>query len=180
MIHILDSNYSVRPLSMSDIDGPYPSWFQDQIVCKYNSHGKLFQDRAALESYISGILARGDVVWAIDHIADGHIGNLSLQSINWINRTAEFAILIGNKAHWGSGIAATASHVLIEHGFNKLNLNRVYCGTADINSGMKRLAAKLGMKKEGIRRQQLFLEGQYVDLVEFGLLKEEYSNAGHL
>lgn len=176
MIYRLDPNYYVRPLSLSDIHGPYPSWFLDQEVCRYNSHGKLFSSEAALTSYIDSTSTRGDLVWAICHNDDGHIGNIALQTINWINRTAEFAILMGNREHWGKGAASLAALQLLEHGFNKLNINRVFCGTAMTNIPMQKLAKKLGMKQEGIRRQHLFLEGQYVDLIEFGILKQEFIN----
>lgn len=180
MIYRLNSHYFVRPLSASDIQGAYPSWFNDQEVCRYNSHGKLFQSTPALESYIANISTRGDLVWAICHKEDGHIGNISLQAINWINRSAEFAIIMGEQAHWGKGAAKLASQRIIEHGFSKLNLNRIFCGTAETNKPMQKLAKKLGMIEEGRRRQHLFLEDNYVDLIEFGLLKQDHLNDRNL
>jgi [ribosomal protein S5]-alanine N-acetyltransferase len=40
---------------------------------------------------------------------------------------------------------------------------------------MEKLAAKLGFREEGRRREAHFKNGEYADLVEYGLLKSEFS-----
>ena len=40
---------------------------------------------------------------------------------------------------------------------------------------MQRLAHQLGMAEEGRRRKHLFLEGQWVDMLEYGILKSEFT-----
>ncbi len=174
MIYPLDDNYHVRPLAESDIEGPYPSWFEDQEVCKYNSHGKFFKNLDYFRSFHQGLNGEDQLVWAISHKTDGHIGNIGLQNISFINRNAELAILLGDRRHWGKGISFKASLKLLEHGFLKLNLSRIYCGTAATNARMKKLALSLGMIQEGCRRAHLYLEGEWVDAIEFGILKEEF------
>jgi RimJ/RimL family protein N-acetyltransferase len=39
---------------------------------------------------------------------------------------------------------------------------------------MKKLALKLGMKEEGTRRENLFLDGEWVDAIEYGILCPEF------
>jgi RimJ/RimL family protein N-acetyltransferase len=114
------------------------------------------------------------IVWAICHVQDGHIGNVALQNISLINQNAEFAIILGDRRHWGKGVGMLAGKAMLEHGFKKLNLHRIYCGTAATNAGMKKLALKLGMKEEGIRRENLFLDGEWVDAIEYGILRSEF------
>jgi len=118
------------------------------------------------------------IVWAICHEKDGHIGNVSLQALSMINRSAEFAILLGDRRHWNSGVGSLASSRLLDHGFRKLNLYRIYCGTAITNEGMSHLAVKLGMQQEGVRRSHLFLDDEWVDVVEYGILKDEFNAMG--
>ena len=108
MIYKLSTNYFVRPLAESDLNGSYPGWFEDQDVCRYNSHGKLFKTSACFKKFLDELNQQDRVVWAICHIEDGHIGNVSLQEISLINRTAEFAILLGDKRHWGKGVGLLA------------------------------------------------------------------------
>lgn len=174
MIYSLNDSYFVRAFQESDLSGPYRSWFDDQEVCTYNSHGKFPRTDAWFRAFYESLDAGDKVVWAICHVKDGHIGNISLQSLSIVDRNAEFAVLLGDKRHWGKGVGLLAGKKLLEHGFSKLNLERVYCGTAATNEGMKKLAAGLGMKEEGVRRKQLFLEGSFVDVVEYGILKEEF------
>jgi len=174
MIYCLSNEYSVRPLQECDLDGPYPGWFEDQEVCRYNSHGKFFKTRAYFREYVNALDREDRVVWAICHTEHGHIGNISLQGISFLNRTGEFAILLGDKRHWGRGVGLLAGRALLTHGFSKLNLKRIYCGTAASNDGMKKLALAMGMTLEGTLRKHLFIEGERVDVLQYGILREEF------
>ena len=174
MIYTLGDGYSVRPLQERDLDGPYPGWFEDQEVCKYNSHGKFAKNADWFRSFYQDLNREDRLVWAICHEKDGHIGNISLQGLSFVNRNAEFAILIGNSGHWGKTVGLQAGDAMLRHGFYKLNLERIYCGTAATNTGMQRLAIQLGMVQEGSRRRHLFLDGEWVDMLEYGVLREEF------
>lgn len=174
MIYSLGDGYSVRPLQERDLSGPYPGWFEDQEVCKYNSHGKFAKNADWFRSFYQDLNREDQLVWAICHDKDGHIGNISLQGISFVNRNAEFAILIGNRNHWGKAVGQRSGDALLRHGFFKLNLERIYCGTAATNVGMQKLATQLGMLQEGARRRHLFLDGEWVDILEYGVLREEF------
>ena len=175
MIYQLSEEYFVRTLRESDLDGPYMSWFEDQEVCAYNSHGKFFKTRDHFRNYITGQNGEDQVVWAICHQVDGHIGNISLQLISLINRNADFGVLIGDKRHWGKGVALQAGVKMLYHGFFKLNLKRIYCQTAASNLSMQSLAKKLGMLEEGCRRSYFYLDGKWVDMIEYGILQNEFN-----
>ena len=176
MIHNLPDGYHVRGLRESDLAGPYPTWFEDQEVCKYNSHGKFSRNAQWLRDLYDNLNREDQVVWAICHHVDGHIGNVSLQSISVINRNAEYTILIGNRDHWRKSAGLNASLALLRHGFEKLNLERIYCGTASGNMGMQRLALRMGMIEEGRRRKHLFLDGGWHDVIEYGVLRDDFMN----
>jgi RimJ/RimL family protein N-acetyltransferase len=107
-----------------------------------------------------------------------HIGNTALQQINWVNRSAEWAILIGDKNAWGKGYAFEAAGLMMMHGFSSMNLNRIACGTFEDNIAMNRLAVKIGMREEGRRRSAAFKGGRFVDVVEYGILRSEF-RPGH-
>jgi ribosomal-protein-alanine N-acetyltransferase len=170
----LNEQYFVRGLRESDVDGPYPSWFEDPEVCRYNSHGKFVRSLSSFRDYVRS-LDRGDhIVWAICHDTDGHIGNISLQSISWINRSGELAVMLGDRRHWGKGVGVLAGRHLLMHAFQRLNLHKVHCGTAATNVAMCRMAQALGMREEGRRREHLFLEGQWEDAMLFGILRSEF------
>lgn len=168
----------VRGLSEKEVDAGYHEWFLNREVCRHNSHAAFSKSEASCRDYVKSLDAsRHQVVWAVYHLEDvRHIGNISLQSIDWINRNAELALLFGEPEYWGRGYAFQAAELLLSHGFETLNLHRIHCGTASTNLGMMRLAEKLGMEQEGIRRQALFLNGDYADIVEYGLLRSEFED----
>ena len=162
----------LRPIELSDADGDYPSWLNDPEVCRYNSHGESLYTREMAQSYIKSVMDNPNTaVFAICLRADDrHVGNIALQQISLKNRNAELAILIGDPSVYGSGIGYEAGVLLVEYAFGTLKLHRLYCGTHAENIGMQKLALKLGMREEGRRREALWKNAQFADIVEYGLL----------
>lgn len=169
-------NIYLRPLTLKDAKGNYPNWLNDPEVCRFNSHAVFPYTKEKAVRYIrSAQSSREALVLAIVLRKNGaHIGNIALQNIDYVNRSAEFAILLGEKKYWGKGYSKEAAGLLVRHAFDQLNLNRVYCGTSATNTAMRRLALFLGMKQEGLRRKAQFKNGAYLDEAEFGVLREEF------
>lgn len=170
---------SLRPLTIRDVSKTYLSWLNDPEVNRYNSHAIFPYTIEQLERYIRGIDNTSKVVLAIcDNKSHLHIGNAALQNIDWITRSAEFAILIGEKNYWKKGIGEEAGKLIVGYGFTRLNLHRIHCGTSSENIGMQKLAVKLGMRKEGERRDAMFKHGRWADVVEYGILDVEFKKRG--
>jgi len=166
----------LRPLVESDCDGPYPSWFNDLETCRGNSHHIFpYTPEAAREYVRQSNTVKDKLVLAIIRSKDNaHIGNIALDNINYINRTAELSVIIGDKSCWNKGYGKQAARLICDHGFLALNLNRVACGTFEDNVGMRKLAECLGMAEEGRRRKAVYKLGRYVDIIEYGMLRSEY------
>ncbi len=169
---LTSSSIYLRPLHIDDAKGDYPSWLNDKEVCRYNSHGDTLYTKEMALSYIKSVQDNPACrVFAIcDAKSDKHIGNISLQAISEKNHSAEFAILLGDKNFWGKGVAKEASKLLLEFGFQALKLHRIYCGTSEANEPMQRLAIALGMQLEGRRKEALFKNGRFYDVLEYGIL----------
>lgn len=174
-IFIEGTRISLRPLVLKDLEGDYISWLNDPEVSAFNSHHTFPYTIEAARAYINDVKdLKRDLVLAIVTKESGrHIGNISLQNIDYISRTAEYAIMIGDKEYWGKGIATEASGLILAHGFNALNLHRIYCGTSNKNIAMQKTALALGFVQEGVRREAFFKSGEYVDIIEYGLLEGE-------
>jgi len=169
-------NLYLRPLIPSDADGPYLRWFNDVEVCRYNSHHAFPYGREGALSYIESMrTSKTDLVLAmVQKSDDRHIGNIALEGIDWVHRGAEFAIVLGERDCWGKGYSKEAGSVLVRHGFYTLNLNRICCGTPAGNLPMRRLAEGIGMKEEGMRVQAMFKNGEYLDVVEYGMIFSDF------
>ncbi|MBT3389864.1 MAG: GNAT family N-acetyltransferase [Chloroflexi bacterium] len=170
------SDIYLRPLMPEDADGPYASWFNDAEVCRGNAHHQYpYSRKAALEYIQYAQKFEMELILAIVQKSDQrHIGNVNLKKINAVTRSAEFAIVIGEKDCWGKGYSKQVAHLLLGHAFFTLNLNRVFCGTFETNHAMRKLAISVGMQEEGRRRQAAFKNSQYIDIIEYGVLRDEY------
>ena len=172
-------NLILLPLSEDDADGAYPGWFNDRETCAGNSHHTYPYSRAQALEYIKSTRNdRSSLVLAIELKSNHtHAGNVSLQQIHPVHRSAELAIIIGSPAARGLGLGQEACRAIIGHGFRALNLHRIQCGTLATNAGMIATALKLGFVQEGVRRQAVYKEGAYVDVIEFGLLADAFATA---
>lgn len=102
-----------------------------------------------------------------------HVGGLGFHQVDWKNRTAEFGIVIGHKAFWGSGYGTDATRAFVGWGFRVLNLNRVSLRVYEDNTRAIRAYQKVGFLVEGRLRQDRFHAGRYMDTLVMGLLKDE-------
>lgn len=151
-------------------------WLNDERITRFLQQGdtpptidKLKQD------YDVDGMANHQIPFAvIDKKTNKHVGWTGLFEIGWISRYAEMRIFIGEKKFWGKGYATESQKLLIEYGFDKLNLHRIAAGTNIECVGEQKALQKLFMKKEGTSREVMYRNGKYYDTVHFGIIKNEY------
>ena len=102
------------------------------------------------------------------------LGTAAFMNLDERNRHAELAIVIGNKDYWGKGYGTKIMDQLLEWGFNGINLNRLYLHVFASNQRAINLYEKMGFKLEGRLREMLFENGEYADVLVYGLLRSEY------
>ncbi len=106
------------------------------------------------------------------------IGNCGLFDIDWRIRSAEFGIMIGAKQHWDKGYGTEALRVLLQHGFDTLNLNRISLQVYETNLRAIRSYEKAGFVHEGKLRQGHYQDGKYVDVFLMSMLRSDRQNSG--
>jgi len=105
-----------------------------------------------------------------------HIGNAGLHQIEWINRCAEFGIFIGQKNFWNDGYGSEATYLMLKHGFETLNLNRIYLHVFENNPRAIHVYEKLGFETEGRLRQATYRNGIYSDVLLMSMLRTEWNS----
>ena len=104
------------------------------------------------------------------------VGRMGMHHINRQNKICEIGYWLASCLQ-GRGIITKCCKALIDHGFTVLDLNRIEikCGVGNTKSIA--IPEKLGFKKEGILRQAEWLNGKFIDLYLYAMLKEEWMNS---
>ena len=170
----------LRLLEESDIGEEYVGWLNDYEVTRYLETGKFPSTPEAIRKYLERFQdSTTDLIFAIvDRDADQHIGNVTLNRINWINRTADTGLIIGPEEFRGKGYAFEAWSLVLEYAFQRLGLRKIIAGAVVDNAASITILKKLGFKIEGTFRQEFLLDGEYKDGVRLGLLREEFHEYG--
>lgn len=120
---------------------------------------------------------RDEVLWVIaDAETDRCVGHVGLYKVDHRVRSAEFAILIGDRAHWGKGAGRAISRAVLRYGFCELNLNRIELSVLSTNERAFALYRSLGFQVEGRLREAQYKQGQYIDVIMMGLLRSDYAD----
>jgi [ribosomal protein S5]-alanine N-acetyltransferase len=170
------SKVYLRPLERSDLNETYLSWLNDAEVTRHLETGAFPTTMQDLEKFYQGVTGSTNaVIFAIaDRKSHRHIGNAKLGPINWVHRRAMFGIMIGDKNFWGRGIGEEVTRLVVEYGFQRLNLNRIGLGVFAEHEAAVRCYQAVGFKTEGKFREEMFSDGTYKDRLWMGLLRSEY------
>ncbi|MBB6669277.1 GNAT family N-acetyltransferase [Cohnella nanjingensis] len=103
-----------------------------------------------------------------------YLGQIGLDAIDWKNRVGRIGIVIGSPDNFGRGYGTEAMKLLSAYAFSELNLNRLELEVYDFNARAIRSYLKCGFREEGRLRQKLYRHGRYADVVQMGLLREEW------
>jgi RimJ/RimL family protein N-acetyltransferase len=107
--------------------------------------------------------------------ADGQfIGHCALFQFDAAARTCSLGITIGDKDYWGRGYGRDAVRLLLDYAFRLRNVRRVHLSVNGANERALRAYLACGFVEEGRLRQHLWSAGRYVDLVQMGILREEW------
>ena len=153
-------------------------WFNDPEIIQYLVPYRPMT-RMAEEEWIENLKNREDnihfsILIPQEGGSERLIGNCGLHKIDWKNRVAEVGITIGEKDCQSKGFGTEAMELLLEYGFNTVNLHRIELFTYEFNIRALKSYKKIGFTEEGRKRQFFWTKGQYHDSIMMGLLAEEW------
>jgi ribosomal-protein-alanine N-acetyltransferase len=167
----------LKVLTRDDATGSgWYGWFNDEVLCK-TLQKHYFP--TTMESQVA--FWEQNVKNAIDRIQLGIcrleggpiVGIISLSHIDFINRTAEMSIVIGDRKAQNLSIFVDSCRLIFNHAFYTLNLNRIYGGSIS-QELVTILCRLLNCKSEGTLRQDVFKNGKYHDSYRYAVLRDEF------
>jgi RimJ/RimL family protein N-acetyltransferase len=158
-------------------------WINDQEIIRF-MNARFPSTRLEEEEWLRKI-KENDVHLAIETKKGLLIGGIGLHQIDFLSGKAEVGIMIGDKNYQSKGFGFDAEMILLNYGFNQLNLGKISHPAFLLNYRSVALAKKCGGIKEGILRRHVFKNGKYLDMVIISIFKnrwqriwEEYNEEG--
>ncbi|MFP4497815.1 MAG: GNAT family N-acetyltransferase [Vulcanimicrobiota bacterium] len=166
----------LRPIRKEDID-KWLIWLNDEEVMKYLSVYGV--NRMQEESFFETMTkSNNEKVFTIETKEGEPVGVTGLHKIHWEWRNAELGIIIGEKKHWNKGFCTEAMRLMVEIGFNRMNLNSIYLRVCEFNQHAVKCYEKAGFVIEGRLRQHHYFNGRYSDEIFMSIIKEDFERQG--
>ena len=124
--------------------------------------------------YENNINNMNNLRFIIETKEDGAIGLITLTEIDWKNRKAINGIKILDKNSRKKGIGIDSLMAIMRYCFDELQLHRLETTRFLDNIASEKLYNKCGWKEEGIKRECIYKNGKWRDLVFTGILKSDY------
>ncbi len=102
------------------------------------------------------------------------IGNCGFNQIDWRCQSGEVGIVIGEKSFWHQGYGTKVMRMLVKHGFETLNLHRIYLHVFASNRWAVRSYEKSGFVLEGTLRDDMYKDGKFIDVLIMGILRDDW------
>ncbi|MFL0374058.1 GNAT family protein [Paenibacillus amylolyticus] len=125
------------------------------------------------ENFSDFSLAKGRIMFTIVNMDGENVGGVNLNSIDERNGTFSIGIQI-DRDHRGKGYGTRAVRILLKYAFFERRLNKFNDYVLQGNEPSAAMMRKLGCIQEGVRRQVIYTDGKYQDLILFGLTKDEF------
>jgi RimJ/RimL family protein N-acetyltransferase len=167
----------IRPLKEEDAGSVYLN-VKDPEIAKwtiniphpYPKDGALSFIKKSHESLLKGLSFDLGLEMKIESKV---IGIMALLNLDWKHKNAELGYWVGKK-YWNKGLATEAAQKMVDFGFKRLKLHRISARCFLNNDASRRVMEKVGMLQEGVFRKEVCKEGEFIDLVYYAVLREEW------
>jgi diamine N-acetyltransferase len=175
---LIGKKVRLRALEREDIPN-FVRWFNDREVTEYLGVYPMLS-KAMEEKWFENQLSipqNKEQTLSIDAL-DGdqwiHIGDASLMNIESVSNHAEFGIAIGEKSFWNKGYGREATFLMVKHGFEDLNLNRIYLRVFEEHVHAIATYQSAGFVQEGVMREVIYKDGSYHNMLLMSILHSDW------
>jgi len=150
-------------------------WLNNSDVMRYwglpSSSPSLTEVQRQIEAWLDGeAMFERPQCLVIETLESEPIGFVALGEFKAESRSTELSLLIGEPAHWGLGFGSDALTTIADACFDDWNIRRIWARSEAFNERAHRMFRRCGFTHEATRRDASFFDGQFHDVLVFGLL----------
>ncbi|MCU6713195.1 GNAT family N-acetyltransferase [Paenibacillus sp. J5C_2022] len=172
-----DEDIRLRAIEYEDWEGHYYNQFDSHarrlLECAVELPPTITEAKNFVEKCSEFSSGNGRLMFTIEKLNGENIGGINLNSIDERNGTFSIGIQI-DRDHRGKGYGTKAIRILLRYAFFERRLNKFNDFVLQGNDASATMMKKLGCVQEGIRRKVIYTNGDYHDLILFGLTKDEF------
>lgn len=154
-------------------------WFNDeQVTADLVGRRDEFSLSDAAGWVERAVDAARDRKWAIT--IDGSDDAVGFVALFGLERDVgpELAVLVGEPAAWGKGVARGAERLACIHAFNELGAHRIHAEIPATNVAAQKVVTSLGFRQEGLLKKAIPRGDEAIDNQIWGLLPEDFTGFG--
>ncbi|MFJ9036833.1 GNAT family N-acetyltransferase [Streptomyces sp. NPDC102406] len=169
----------LRPVTADDVPALMPMLLDAGTARLTGSHEDDVSDEADIRTWYGSRLEQDDRLdLAVVEQATGTvIGEVVLNGWEPNNESCNFRICLV-PGTYGSGFGTEATRLIIGYGFEALGLHRISLEVYAFNPRARRAYEKVGFVAEGVLRDALLWEGEWVDATVMSILAPEWFQHG--
>lgn len=124
-----------------------------------------------LERWFENICVNPNLKMFAIKTTDGeYIGNIEISEIDWRVGRGEIGLMIGEPQYRNKGYGSEAIRLMLEFAFDFMRLHRVEARVLAHNTRAQQVFERCGFTREGVARESFFMNGRWVDVVNFATL----------
>ena len=124
-----------------------------------------------MEHHYDNFMKDHSYEFAVTDKETGEVFGAIALSNNKLFNQGEIAYWIG-EPYWGNGYATEAARSILQFAFEEKKLHKVFARYFSTNPASGKITEKIGMEKEGVLKEHIVKDGNYEDLVYFGIINE--------
>jgi [ribosomal protein S5]-alanine N-acetyltransferase len=166
----------IREISEEDITDRVMGWFENEKQMKfYTNAGTKIKKENLLDSIRNG-KEKGDVFTfgAFDNASAELFGTIKIGPINKVHKTADLAILIGDRRFLGVGLAEDMIQLGTKVAFEEFDLRKLAGGTYQSNLASLMVYRAAGSIIEGRLKGHYFVDGKNEDRILLATFNPKY------
>lgn len=170
-------HYYIQKMTVADVCDDYLTWINDPQVNEFLESKYTVWTMASLKDYVRSFENSKDkFLFTINDLhSNKYIGNGAISSVNYNTEVFYFGLFIGDQNYWGKNAAFETSMLLLQFGFEELNMRKVFGGAYANQLASRFVLKRVGMQQEAKLKEMSRYKDKFVDQVIYSLHKNEWN-----